>query len=110
MPSIARQRRRVGGVIVHAEQLVGHEIGLFALRTVADDAHRRAPEILDQHDAQRDGHGPELTDGQRLHVLIGAHEAAEQVGIEAAVGVRHEGPGDAEDAWISDEGAFAQLR
>ena len=65
----------------------------------------RAPQILDQHDAQRDRDRPQLADRQRLHALVGAHEAAQHLGIEAAVGVRDERPGQAEHARIAGERA-----
>ena len=42
---------------------------------------------------------------QRLHALVGAHEAAQRLGIEAAVGVRDERPGEAEDARIARRAA-----
>ncbi len=71
-------------------------------RGSAHDALREAPEILDEHDAQADGDRPQLADGQRLHALVGLHEAAESVRLDPAVGVRDEGPGDAVDLRIAE--------
>ena len=53
---------------------------------------------------------PELADRQRLHVLVGAHEAAQHLGVEVAVGVGDEGPGEAEHARIAGERTVGQLR
>ena len=55
-----------------------------------------APQVLDQHDAQRDGDGPQLADGERLDLLVGPHVASQRFGIEQAVGVGDERPGEAE--------------
>ncbi len=66
-------------------------------RPVPHDPLGEPPEVLDQEDAQRDGDRPQLADRERLHALVGAHEAPQGLGLEAAVGVRHERPGDAED-------------
>ena len=70
-------------------------------RAAAHDALGEAAQIFDQHDAQRDGHGPEFADRERLHALVRGHETAQHFGIEAAIGVRDECPGDSEDARIS---------
>ena len=53
---------------------------------------------------------PEFADRQRLHLLVGAHEAAQHLGIEVAVGVGDEGPGQAEHPRISGERSVGQLR
>ena len=41
--------------------------------------------------------------------LVGAHEAAQHLGVEAAVGVRDEGPGEAEHARIAGERPVGEL-
>ena len=74
-----------------------------------DDALRDAPQVLDQHDAQRDGHRPELADRERLDALVGAHETPQGLGFEAAVGVRDECPGDAEHARKAGERSGGEL-
>ena len=43
-----------------------------AARPLAVELLGRAPQVLDQHDAQRDRDGPELADRQRLDALVGA--------------------------------------
>ena len=69
-----------------------------------------AAQVLDQHDAQGDRDGPELADGQRLHALIGDQIAAQRLGIEMAVGVGDEGPGEAEHPRIARERPLGELR
>ena len=68
------QRVRLRRMPVQAQQPVGHGVRVLARRTAADDARSGAPQILDQYDAQRDGHRPKLTDGQRLNTLVGTDE------------------------------------
>ena len=65
-----------------------------------DDPLRQPAQVFHQHRAQRDGHGPQLTDGERLHTLVGRHKAAQQFRVESAVRVRNEGPCHTEHAWI----------
>ena len=69
----------------------------------------QAPQILHEHDPQGDGDGPELADGQRLHALESADEALERLGLEVAVGVRDEGPGETQDARVAVQGALREL-
>jgi hypothetical protein len=95
---------------LRGEEPVGEGVGLLARGPARHDAPRRAPQVLHEHDAQRDRHRPQLADRQRLNALVGAHESAQQRGIEAAVGVRDEGPGHAEDARIAGEGPAGELR
>ena len=114
----ARRRPRTAAPLERARDAGVGLGGAFARRRAAGRRARRlparaarpavicsasAPQVLDQHDAQRDRDGPQLADRQRLDALIGAHEAAQHLGIEAAVGVGDEGPGDAEHARIAGE-------
>ena len=86
------ESRRVGLVIFQPQQTIGDEIGLLTFRAPGDDATGRTTQVFDQHDAERDRDGPQLADGERLDLLVPAHEAGERLGVEAAVGMRHEGP------------------
>jgi len=106
----AHQRVRVGCLAVDAEQAVGNHIGLLTCDAAADNAARGATHVLHEHDAQRDGDRPELTNGERLHALIGAHEPTQCFRIEAAVGVRHVRPGDTEHARVAREVAIRKFR
>ena len=65
---LARQRSSalVHGLAVDAQQPVGERVGFLARGAADDDALRDAAQVLHQHDAQRDGHRPQLADGQRL--------------------------------------------
>ena len=117
-----RQRRlfeafkgRFGGLCfaaANSQQPVGQNVGLLSRRSAAHDALGGAPQIFHQNDSERNRNRPELTDRQRLHTLVGLHESAERLRVEPAVGVRDEGPGDAEYARIALEwpvGKFRQL-
>ena len=73
------------------------------------DLSREASEILDQNDPQRDRYRPEFADGQRLHLLIGSDEANQHFGVETAIGMGDEGPGDAEHPRIARERPNGEL-
>ena len=103
-------RRRFGGAAASTQQAVGETIRLLPRGTAVHDQFGDASEVFDQHDPERDRDRPEFADRQRLHFLIGAHEAAQHIGIEVAVGVGDEGPGEAEHPRISGERAVGQLR
>ncbi len=66
-------------------------------------------QVLHEHDPKGDGDGPELADGQRLHSLESANEALEGLGLEPAVGVRDEAPGQVQYAWIPLQGVLREL-
>ena len=53
-----------------ARRLLARAARLSTMRSAS------APQVLHQHDAQRDRHGPQLADGQRLHALVGARRSA----------------------------------
>src|SRR5271154_1888986 len=82
---------------------------MLAFGPAAGNALRRTPQVLYQHDAQRDSDGPQLTDGQRLYALVSLDEAAQQLWVEAAVGVGDECPGDAKHARIASQRAIGEL-
>ena len=96
-------------VAAHSEEIVGEGVRGLARRTPTHDALRESSKILHQHHPQGDGDRPQLADGQRLDALIGQHESAEQIRIEATVRVRDKGPGDAVDTRIADKGPVGQL-
>ena len=106
-PQHGRQRFRQR--CVDAEQPVGQPVGLLPYSPSARDQFRRAPQVLHQHDAQRDGNGPQLADGQRLHALVGRDESRQQVRVEAAVRMRDECPCQPENAWIPGQGPVREL-
>ncbi len=92
------------------KQAVGETVRLLSRVTAADDQFGEASEVFDQHDPERDGNRPEFADRQWLHLLVGAHEAAQQLGIKVAVGVCDECPRHAEHPWVSLEWTIDQLR
>ena len=101
--------QRSGRSPADAEQLVRQRVGVMAGGASLHDPLGQAPEILHEHDPQGDGDGPELADGQRLHALESADEALERLGLEVAVGVRDEGPGETQDARVAVQGALREL-
>ena len=62
-----------------------------------------------QDDLRRIRDGPEFANGQRLDALIRTDEPEQQLGIESAVGVGHEGPGESVHARIPFERALRQF-
>ena len=109
VPRLQYFQQRFGCKSMDAEQSISQLIRALALRTVVNDPLRRASQVLHQHDPQRDGDGPQLADRERLHPLVGTHEPAQQLRIEAAVRVGDEGPDHPEDARISRERAAGEL-
>ena len=67
-------------------------------------------QVLDEHDAQRDRHGPQLADRERLHPLVGRDKSPQHDRVEVAVGVRDEGPCQAEHSRITGERPIGQPR
>ncbi len=91
--------RRYGGktrcsYAAESEEFVGERVGFLTRGTPAHDRVGEAAEVLHENDAQRDRQRPQLTDRERLHFLIGAHEPLQRIRIEAAVGVRDVRPCD----------------
>ena len=105
----ARQRLRIELLPVHSQQAVGNRVGFLARGAAGDDALRDAAQVFDENDAQRDRDRPELADGQRRDTLIGAHETAQRLRFEPAVGMGNIGPGDAEHPREPGERALGQL-
>ena len=100
----------LGDAAARSKQAVGECIRRLPRGTVLDDLLGKASEVFDHHDPQRDCDRPEFADRQGLYLLISAQEAAQHVGIEMAVGVGDEGPGQSEHPWISRERPVDQLR
>ena len=76
----------------------------------AETTLRRASQILDEHDPQRDGDRPQLADGQRLDGLVGDQVALERLHLQPTVGVRDIRPGKLEDPRVADERTGGELR
>ncbi|MFJ5486657.1 hypothetical protein ACIKTA_03025 [Hansschlegelia beijingensis] len=92
------------------EQPVGQKIGVGAGRSRDADLIGEPSQILDEDYADRDRYGPEFTDRERLHSLIGGHETLQDLWIEVAVGVGDIGPGEAEYTRIAPERSSGKLR
>ena len=100
----------LGGSAASAKQTVGESVRHMPLGAARGDLLREASEILNQNDPECDRYRPELTDGERLHLLIGPNEANQHLGVETAIGMGDEGPGDAEHSGIAGERPIRELR
>ena len=98
-----------GRLSTEPEQLVGEGVGVMAGGAALHDALGQAPEILHEHHPQGDRDRPEFADRQRLHALVGTYEAVERLGLEAAIRVRDEVPGESEHAWVALKRPFGEL-
>ncbi len=92
------------------EYLVGERVRLFARRARRHDARREAAQILHQRQPQADGDRPQFADGERPVLLVGAYEAPQRLGVEAAVGMRDEGQRQRIDARVARQLAALKLR
>ncbi len=101
---------RFRGASPDTQQAVGDSVRLLPRGAAVHGSLGEAPEILDEHDAQRDRHRPELADRERLDLLVGLHVAAQHLGFEPAVRVGDEGPGQAEHARVPGKRAVGELR
>ena len=62
---VAKQGAGIRWLAIDAQQAVRHVVRFLACSASAEDAIGGAPQILDQHDAQRDRDGPQFANGQR---------------------------------------------
>ena len=114
-PPILRREYEGGGLgrsAPRAKQTVGEPIRHLPLGAARGNLLREASEILNQNDAECDRYRPELTDSERLHFLIGRNKANQHLGVETAISMSNEGPGDAEHSRIANErpvGEFGEL-
>ena len=102
-------RRRVHRAAAEPEHVVREGVGLLARRAPAHDRLRHPAEVLDEDDSDGDRDRPQLADRERLHALVRVHEAAQRVGVQAAVGVSDERPRQAVDARITPVGALGEF-
>ena len=79
----------------------GQSVRIRAGRAASCHLIDQPTQIFDKDNAQRNRHRPELTDGQHLNLLVGDNEAAEDFGIEMAVGMRHKCPSQTEDPRVT---------
>ena len=88
----------------HPEKSPGQRVRLQSCDLALFDPDGDATQVFNQDDAQGDRHRPKLADRERLDLLIGTDVAAQQLGVEATVGVGDIGPRHAEHARIAGEG------
>ena len=99
----------LGLAVVGTEQPVSQPVGDESCTAAFSYSFGDAPQVLDKDDPQGDRDRPKLANGQRLDTLVGGNETAQQLCIEATVGVRHESPGDAQDARIAGKRPCGEL-
>ena len=112
-PALMRYENDGGGLgwsATSAEQTVGESVRQIPLGTARGNLLREASEILNQNDPQGDLYRPKLTDGERLHLLIGPNEANQHLRVETAIGMGDKGPGDAEHSGIAGERPVREFR
>jgi hypothetical protein len=80
--------------------LIGERVRLLARLARRDDVRGEAAQVLHQRQAQGDGDGPQLSDGERRRLLVCADEAPQGLCVEPAVGVRDERERDGVDARV----------
>ncbi len=100
---------RLGVAAADTEQPVGQRVGLVPGCLGIDDVVRQTPQILHQHDPQRDRDRPEFADRQRLHALVGADEPAQHLRVEVAIGMGDERPRQPVHARVSLERSVDQF-
>jgi hypothetical protein len=104
-----QQWKRIGGVTPKTEKPVGERVCFLARCPARHNPIGQPPEVVNEHHAQRDRHRPKLSDREWLDALICLDEAAKRFGVEAAVGVGDEGPGQPEHARVALKMAVGQL-
>ena len=88
---------------------VGPLVGPAAARAAAEHLVGQPPEVLEQDEPEHRRHGPELADRQRGDRLERVDEPGDPRLVEPAVGVRHQGQRQREDAGVSLERLDGQL-
>ena len=76
---------------------VAAQVGHLARRLVGGHALGQAAQAFDQDHAQGGGQRPHLAELELAGLLVGAQELRQQLFVECAIGVGHEGPGHAID-------------
>ena len=92
------EREGIRRAVALSEQDVGEPVRGEPIRAALDDLLREPAQVLHQGQAEGDGHRPQLADQERLLALEGQDEALERDGVEAAVGMGHQRPGEPDHA------------
>jgi len=94
-----QNREQLAGIAaVGGNQPVGPEIGQLAFTQVIQGSHGQVLDAFNQCDAQHLGDGPQFTDGQGTHRLMGFDKCQDVFTIEAQFGVRDKVLGQCIDA------------
>ena len=103
------QRVWIRFAVGDVQQFVRHLICGYHRIPALDDVRHQAPKILHQHDAQGDGQRPQLADGERLYLLVAAHETPQRFDFEAAVAMGNARPGHPEYPRITGKWTAREL-
>ena len=79
-----------GGVPEHLEKSFGPQERRVPLATPPSDALGDPVQVLDERQAQHDRDGPQLAQGEGLHLLVRLHETAEVLEVDLPVGMPHQ--------------------
>ena len=82
-----RQDQVFGILLGGLHQPIGPGGGGVPAHAVAGDEGGHAAQVLNERQAQHDGQRPQFAESQRGHHLVGGHEAAETLGIDAPIAV-----------------------
>ena len=69
---------------------------------------RNRAERSDEPQSQHDGHGPEFTQSEVLHGLVGRNERAQRLGVDLSVDVGNQFPREVMDALGSETDSSAE--
>jgi hypothetical protein len=105
-----RENQAFGIPLRHLRHQVRPIVGAIPVDPVGGDPKSDAPEILDERQAQHDGHGPQFAQIQDGDGLVGCYEAAETLRIHPSVAVRDGLQGDVVYARKASRGAAHQAR
>ena len=102
-------RGRHPRALTNPEDSISQEVRRPAAGVAQDDRIGETAEIFDQGDPKGDRERPKLANCECVHLLIGGDVPTQCLGIKAAIAMGDKGPGNAEDAGISDEWAVGQF-
>jgi hypothetical protein len=100
----------LGIALAGSQDTIGKLIGHPAGRKPHNDGFGEASKVFHQRDAQGDRDRPEFADGEWLYTLIRLDKARQLFDVEGTVGVGDNGPSYSEDAGVTLERTFGELR
>ena len=83
------------------EKLVREFVSFIAPGACAGDRDRKATQVFDERETQRDCNGPQFADRKWGDNLIRSDESLQRVGVETRVSMRDQFEGDCIDARVA---------